>query len=179
MGIVTHSDVLLEILKERRHEIGCEVGVHTGDTTLTLLKNLPRIKRYYAVDPWESYEKYDGEMYRKPGHKKVKTWDQAKEIFLFKIKPYKQKVKVYQMTSVEAIEFIKDEILDWVFIDANHDYPYVKENLYLWSKKVKPGGIISGHDYGGKWKGVKKAVDEFINKDKLHIEDFYVWWTIK
>jgi len=175
----THSEVLANLLKPRMHEVGCEVGVHTGDTTIELLKKLSNIKIYHAVDPWESYEKYDGSKYRKPGNKKFKTWSAALEAFNERTKEYKKKITVHRMTSVEAVKGFGNESLDWVFIDANHEYPYIKENLELWVPKVKVGGFVSGHDYGNKWAGIKKAVDELVPKNKLHIEPFYIWWYIK
>ena len=175
----THSELIAHLLKPRKHEVGCEIGVHTGDTTITLLEKLPNIKIYHVVDPWESYKKYNGSKYRKPGHKKLKTWSDALEFFKKRTTLYKNKIKIHRMTSVEAVKKFKDESLDWVFIDANHEYPYIKENLELWVPKVKIGGFVSGHDYGNKWKGIKKAVDEYVPKNKLHIAQFYVWWYNK
>lgn len=174
-----HAKVLIYLLNQREYGIGCEVGVHTGDTTVALLAHLPKIRVYHAIDPWVSYEQYDGTKYRKPGHKQLKTWGQAKKRFMEVIKPFHKRVSVYEMTSVEACKKIKDESLDWIFIDANYEYPYIKENLELWTPKVKEGGIVSGHDYGGKWRDIKKAVDEFVQKNKLHIEANYVWWFDK
>jgi len=179
MDYINHSDVLCSILKTRDYSYGCEVGVHAGDTTEFLLKNLPLIKRYYSIDPWKLYEMYDGKMYRKPGNRKFGSLDLAMKNYFKVIRPYKDKVITYQMTSVEASKHLPKDYLDWVFIDANHEYKYIKENLDLWSWRVKTGGVVAGHDYGNKWKGIKKAVDEFVPKDKLKIEPFCVWWYIK
>jgi len=176
---MNHGDVIISLLKNRDHSFGCEVGVHAGETAGFLLKNLPKIKRYYAVDPWLIYEMYDGEMYRKPGHKKYKSMKSAYDNYMEIVKPYKGKVITYKMTSVDASKHIPKDYLDWVFIDANHEYKYIKENLDLWSWRVKTGGVVAGHDYGNKWKGIKKAVDEFVPKDKLKIEPYCVWWYIK
>jgi hypothetical protein len=86
-------------------------------------------------------------------------------------------------TSVKAAKMIYDGSLDWVFIDANHEYKYIKENLKIWTPKVRKGGIVSGHDYKnpkekGKGWGITKAVDEFVPKNKLHSEPRCVWWFI-
>jgi hypothetical protein len=181
MDNINHqSDVLINILEKRKHTVGCEIGIHTGDTTLNLLEKLPSIKIYHAIDPWQSYVKYDGSIYRKPGHKKLSKWDDAYNFFMKRTKKYRKKLKIHKMKSVEAVKKIDDESLDWVFIDANHEYEYIKENLEIWIPKVKKSGIISGHDYGGKWTGIKKAVDEFVPIDTtLNVEPFYVWWFIK
>ena len=71
------------------------------------------------------------------------------------------------MTSVEAAARVSDHSFDFVYIDARHDYESVKEDLEAWSAKVRPGGILAGHDYvdGDLPQGefyVKSAVDEFF-----------------
>ena len=48
---------------------------------------------------------------------------------------------------MEAVEDFKNESLDFVYIDANHEFRYIAEDLAEWTKKVKKGGIVSGHDY--------------------------------
>src|SRR4029078_5218989 len=48
---------------------------------------------------------------------------------------------------MEAVKDFKDESLDFVYIDGNHQLRYVIEDLVEWSKKIRSGGIISGHDY--------------------------------
>jgi hypothetical protein len=179
-NLKTHSHFLVKLLKGYNHAVGCEIGVHTGSTASLLLAALPGIKIYHAVDPWESYEQYDGTEYKKPSNKVYKKWKDAKLQFIARTNAYKKTV-IHQMTSVEAVKKFKDNSLDWIFIDANHQYEYIKENLRLWTPKVKKGGIVSGHDYGSKkyW-GIKKAVDEFFPEDKLHVaEKFLVWWVIK
>ena len=48
---------------------------------------------------------------------------------------------------MEAAEDFKDESLDFVYIDANHEFRYIAEDLAEWTKKVRKGGIVAGHDY--------------------------------
>lgn len=179
--LIPQASALINILKNRPHSNGCEIGVHTGTTAVSLLQNLPDIKQYNAIDPWESYIKYDGTIYKKPGHKKLKNWSDAMKHFFKITEPFKDKVITYRLQSIEAVENFFDETLDWIFIDANHEYEYIRENLEIWTPKVRKGGIVSGHDYGNKkFPGIKKAVDEFVEEKKLNIiSDCYVWWFIK
>ncbi len=66
-------------------------------------------------------------------------------------------------TSLDAAKMFKDRSLDFVFIDADHNYESVKVDIAAWRSKVKPGGILAGHDYGNsQWPGVKQAVDEAL-----------------
>lgn len=48
---------------------------------------------------------------------------------------------------MEAAQDFADRSLDFVYIDGNHQFQYVAWDIAEWSKKVKVGGIISGHDY--------------------------------
>ena len=66
---------------------------------------------------------------------------------------------------MDAVVDVADESLDFVFIDADHKYVSVCEDIREWSKKVRIGGIVSGHDYyktRGENLGVINAGDEYV-----------------
>lgn len=70
-------------------------------------------------------------------------------------------VKIIRKFSGAASQDFKDGSVDFVFIDANHNYDPVRADIAAWLPKVRSGGIIAGHDYTAwNWPGVKKAVDE-------------------
>jgi predicted O-methyltransferase YrrM len=71
-----------------------------------------------------------------------------------------------------------NEYFDIVYIDASHEYEYVKEDILAWLPKVKKGGIICGDDYIIGWDGVILAVNE-IFKDKVNIVGKQQWWVLK
>ena len=73
--------------------------------------------------------------------------------------------------SVDACKKFKDKSCDIVYIDMEHTYEAVKEDINLWLPKVKLGGILSGHDYGSRqWKeGVQKAVHETLGKENIEV----------
>jgi len=83
---------------------------------------------------------------------------------------------------MEAVRDFPEESLDFVHIDANHDYDYFMPDLIEWNKRVKVGGIVSGHDYSPAW-AVKRAVDDYIREHKIencyyttdHSPSF--WWV--
>lgn len=82
------------------------------------------------------------------------------QLFLNNIEPVKTIINPIKMTSVEASKLYQDNTLDFVFIDANHDYEYVKEDILHWLPKVKQGGILAGHDRD--FDGVSKALSEIF-----------------
>ena len=63
--------------------------------------------------------------------------------------------------SVDASKLYEDESLDFVFIDASHEYDDVKNDINSWYPKVKKGGYLCGHDYNN-FIGVTQAVNELI-----------------
>jgi hypothetical protein len=66
---------------------------------------------------------------------------------------------------------IKDKI-DFVYIDGNHSFKATIHDIVNWGKKVKRGGIIAGHDYDKKYKGVRNAVNAYVAA--YEIKDWYL-----
>lgn len=144
-----------------------EVGVFDGHYSQVLCQQIPGVK-LYAIDPWVGYQGYRD-------HKFKESFDRAEKMARERLAPYD--CEIIKKFSVDAAKDFEDGSLDAVFIDGNHEYKYVKEDIELWAPKVKVGGIVSGHDY---YKtptgnvGVINAVDEFINEYgyKLEITDW-------
>lgn len=89
-----------------------------------------------------------------------------------------------------AKNIFEDNSLDFVYIDAAHDYENVKADYNAWYPKLRVGGVMSGHDYGlnGDCEGVKQFIDELIENGQefeFTTEDFFegrpyqTWWFIK
>ncbi len=145
-------------------QLGAEIGVRKGKFTAYLLKRFKTLT-IYAVDPWVEQPE---------GSETYLSWDfdAIYREFLENIKPYKNRTKILREFSWKAVEYIKDKSLDFVFIDAQHDYESVRDDIELWTPKVKPGGLLSGHDYCQKFPGVIKAVNEV---QKPRVGDNSVW----
>lgn len=82
--------------------------------------------------------------------------------------------RIIQVWGDSAIVGLKWPIkCDWLFIDGDHRYPAVRKDIELWLQHVKPGGILSLHDYASKAKkpkaGVMQAVDELIEGNHKRI----------
>jgi predicted O-methyltransferase YrrM len=90
------------------------------------------------------------------------------------------------MDSLTASTRSQDEQFDMVFIDSSHLYEFTRAEIMLWFHKVKPNGILAGHDYldaDERNAGVKKAVDELIPPQYLRTLEtphgHGVWWMAK
>lgn len=84
------------------------------------------------------------------------------------------------MSSVTASKEFEKETVDVVFIDANHSYEAVRNDLEAWWPKIKKGGIMAGHDYfNPPPDGVKQAVDEFFQSLDLSIQIKEGCWYVK
>ena len=79
-------------------------------------------------------------------------------------------VKIVKSTTVEFLDSLPDDHLDAVYIDADHSYEAVKQDLNLSFQKVGENGLIMGHDYEeNEFPGVVQAVDEFCQQNDLKI----------
>lgn len=129
---------LPKFFKEMGYKVGVEIGVYFGQFTKFLLNDDMRV---YAIDPWLAYEDYH------PGKVNYqKRQNMIYENAKIRLKDYPN-CKIIRKTSMEALKDFEDESIDFVYIDGHHGFKYVTEDIYEWSKKVRKGGIISGHDY--------------------------------
>ncbi len=126
---------IAKTFKELGFKEGAEVGVAQGNHAEVLCKENPGVK-LHAVDIWESYEGY-----REYGNRIRRYYQMARKL----LKPYD--VNFIRKFSMDAVEDFKDNSLDFVYIDCGHDFKNVALDIYEWSKKVRHGGIVYGHDY--------------------------------
>jgi hypothetical protein len=116
------------------------------------------------VDPWTSPEK--GSRYEQSpdamAKQDQKYFDDCYEQTVEKLGDNIIRTSIMRTTSRNAADLILDNSVDFVFIDADHTYEGVLEDIKAWLPKIKKGGWIGGHDYGNlpRFPGVKKAVDE-------------------
>ncbi len=155
--------------------VGVEIGCFRGLNSQSILQMLP-IKKLYLIDPYIGYD--DG------GLNPHKSLENAKEEFIERVSKFNSSNWIFLCkTSDEAFKSVPDK-LDFVYIDGNHSYEYVKRDLNNYFEKLKHGGIIGGHDfYNGlcpEHDGVVKAVMEFVQENGLKLYAQYPdWWVIK
>ncbi len=146
--------------------VGAEIGVGDGGTTVPLLRAFPEMQ-LYAVDPWEIGDPENTTA-------SLVTTDRLRllrETFLVNIRGLTDRVVVLPMMSVDACERVKDGELDFAFIDGDHRYQAVHDDLWAWWPKLRNGGIMICHDYRARrYYGVIQAVTEFCLEHNLTIE---------
>lgn len=152
---------LAALIKARRFTRGAEIGAATGLTTSHVLKTCHFLKQYIVVDDWRPVVLPGHPCYRE-GH----PWslNNMEEEFK-KAAGSDGRVLIFKGLSWEQAAKVEDKSLDFVFIDASHDYDSVLKDLNAWSPKVRKGGVVAGHDINIK-EGVEKAV---LEKFKTYI----------
>ncbi len=176
-------------LKGQPGLVGIEIGIYEGTNAKYFLKELD-IKFVFLIDPYLEYEKYAP---KRLGSKA--NLERAERVAHAALKKYDHKIRWIKKKSFKAVGNFTDDSMDFVYIDGNHAYDFVREDLFLYYPKLKKNGLLSGHDYD--IKSVKKAVDNFgeiiglkvfskdtnegpkiINKNKW-IAAKYDWWIWK
>ena len=127
------------LFNELGFRVGVEIGVRGGDYSLVLCETIPGL-RLYGVDPYTPHAEYK-DIQRKDSFDKYEQ--EAKR----KLAPYGENYQFMRLYSMDAVKHFKDNSLDFVYIDGDHSFQSVTNDIYEWSKKVKVGGIISGDDY--------------------------------
>ncbi len=135
--------------------IGVEVGAGAGDFSRHILANC-KLKRLFSIDPWSKPEGPEGAQVLNLAEP---AW-YAKTVE--KLLPFGLRSVVLRMYSLEAAELFKAASLDFVYIDADHWYPRITEDLCAWWPKIRPGGLFAGHDYCEFHGDVPRAVHEFV-----------------
>lgn len=147
---------LSKLFAELGFNKGVEVGTDQGLFAEVLCQDNPNLE-LHCVDPWIT-DAYEPEASGVVGDQNYFN-DRYNET-VERLKPYN--CNLIRKTSMEALEDFEDNSLDFVYIDANHDFLNFIKDLHYWMKKVRPGGIISGHDFAyfsyKKFNHVKRAL---------------------
>ena len=183
----TDSTAILHLIEEGT--IGAEIGIWEGSTSAKLIKK--KLKKFYMVDPYSikgyvpaaeandptfSYEKYYQNYARMTGGSDPDSFNRYyDQVYNRVVKKFggRPEVEIVRKNSTEWFNEFDGEKLDWIYVDGDHSYTGVINDLNNCLKVVKKGGIIIGDDY--KWGrdgdkgGVKKAVNEFVEKNNYEL----------
>lgn len=155
--------------------VGCEIGTWKGANAEVMLQALPNISKLYCIDEYKDYTEKRGdklvlksmaEKHQKSAHKRLKKYD--------------ERVSFIRTNSLNAVISIPDN-LDFVYIDGNHGYEFVKRDIECYYPKIKERGVLGGHDFSSGFLGVPNAVFEFCNDKGLELFGGRDgdWWVVK
>lgn len=152
---------LYHLFKELGFTLGCEVGVCKGPNARNMLDIIPNLK-LHCVDCWSVVSG-------------KKRWSQKRQKSYYlqmkrNLKPYREngQAHIIKKYSMEAVGDFENNSLDFVYIDARHEFDWVMRDIIEWSKKVRKDGIISGHDYYKSSRfGVVVAVNAYVKAHKI------------
>jgi hypothetical protein len=137
---ISRLDLIKEIGKEFPYGKGAEIGTFKGQFSKEILQNWGGT--LYMVDVWRplSSEEY----LDASNHDAHKT---AYSDTMDSISGFEDRGVMIRAASKVASGIFPDEFLNFVYIDANHAYDYVVEDIEVWFPKIKKGGYLCGHDY--------------------------------
>ena len=141
---------LLEKLK--KGSVCAELGVKQGEFSEQILSVVQPAK-LHLVDTWGSAVSHEG------------FYNSVREKFSAEIE--RGQVEIHRKLSIEAVQDFPENYFDWIYIDTDHSYLNTKAELHQYAEKLKPSGVICGHDFvktswlSGSRYGVTEAVQEF------------------
>lgn len=159
-----------------------EVGVHLARLAFVMLSQHSRL-HYIGVDPFE----YDTELTTPES-----TARQLEDLGLTEASELKGEVRrgaeaklalfpgraeLLALQSVEAALRVPDRSLDGVFIDGDHSYRQVVRDIAAWEPKVRPGGFVSGHDFGNHPDVARAVLERAAAANRtVHLAMDWVWY---
>jgi hypothetical protein len=165
-------------LLNRRGLLGCgvEVGVKAGVFSERLLDGW-KGRHLISVDSWAAADR--DERYVNLDNVTQEVHDGFHAEAVRRLRRFGERSTVWRLSGHEAARRIPHHTLDFVYLDARHDYHSVRDDLADWFPKIRPGGILAGHDYidgtfvNGEF-GVRSAVDEFFAARSLRVRQTFM-----
>ncbi len=123
-----------------------EVGVHRGEFAKLFLDNWLG-DLYIGIDPWQSVPGYEDQEQLLENSNGDREQDYDYCFRLLRRHMNDCRAELHRGLSSDIVKLVNNNSLDFVYIDGNHKYDYVSEDLVNWYQKVRPGGILAGHDF--------------------------------
>jgi hypothetical protein len=149
--------------------VGCEIGVFAGEFAESLVRKAPQ--HLTLIDSWQGQDGmlFSGDVDGNNGVNLSQEYLYGLVVSRFAQNPH---VTILRGWTWDLIPTLPDKSLDYVYMDADHTYEGMKRDLNLIQSKLKPEGLLMGHDYEMNfakakipWKfGVQQAVDEFCQE---------------
>lgn len=155
----TREQIIPGLLNTISAKKGVEIGVFKGGWSKHLLENWNGT--LYMIDPWRPL----GEEYDDASNHAMHT--DAYERAMESIRGLEDRGFMLRGLGEQIVDIFEDDSLDFVYIDGNHAYDYVKQDMELWWPKLKKGGLFAGHDYLLMDWQYKPDIDHPNQKDKF------------
>jgi len=156
--------VFSKIINDNNYKIVAEVGIGYGTHAKEILKNTS-VETLYLVDPMVYYpnDGFATDIMNQTPEIPGNNFNEMHDLINKELSPWSSRYTWYRMRSTDITNNeIPDESLDCIFVDGDHSYNAVRDDLRFWWKKIRPGGKMLGDDY---WiADVAKAVNEFANE---------------
>ncbi len=130
------------LLEKSKFSTMIEVGVQSGIFAEKVLSNWPSFKQYYGIDPWIQQKNYK-DFANVDNNEQEKKYQET----INRLKKYGNKIKLIRNFSTNAAVEFDNNSIDFIYIDARHDYCGVYEDLSSYYPKLKCNGIFGGHDF--------------------------------
>tara|TARA_B100001057_G_C22542566_1_gene830219 strand:- start:81 stop:650 length:570 start_codon:yes stop_codon:yes gene_type:complete len=183
--------VIEKFAKQNNWAQGLELGVWVGVTTFWLMKNTTM--HMTCIDAWEVQNdnpEYDWQYNKKPVFKNGKlvrleefkhegqAWDHDANENRFRddAKQWGDRISIIKGRSLDVIEKVPDNSMDFIFHDSDHSYPFVKNEIEAYMPKLKAGGYSIGDDFN--WTPVSRSVKEVFGSS-YNVTGKGVWYAIK
>lgn len=171
------------VARHGKEFVGVELGVFRGDLSVALLAAFTQL-HLHLVDTWSAPASGSAYLLSGDGAASLSHDEHMnnKMETLTRVEPYRNRITIWHCTSHEAAQAMNRESVDVIFIDAEHTKDAVLADIRDWWPRMKRGGLVAGHDYGHRrFPGVKEAVDEFTQRNKLElgVGNGKVWWCFK
>jgi hypothetical protein len=119
-----------------------EIGVFRGAFAEELLNRVPSISAYYMVDPWRHLDDWN-----KPANRDDPEFERIFERAMSRTEEHAHKRQVLRGRTVEVLDKIADEQLDFLYIDGDHTLRGITIDLVNGFGKVRPNGWVGGDDF--------------------------------
>jgi hypothetical protein len=148
------------------HDMSVEVGTWQGNYSRTFLDRWEAGGQHMVVDPWRHFDQYSDSV-NAPQSEQDSRYHEALE----KLRPHGRRVVVARTTSEEAAKLFRDDGghaddahgresggVGFVYLDGDHCYVAVMQDLRAWWPKLRHGGVMAGHDWDMHGEGLRVSI---------------------
>ena len=149
-------------------KVGAEIGTEGGKYADCLLRKMPDLF-LSCIDCWDSYPGYREKMVDQQAgyyHKAVE-----------RLSKHADRVNLIKGYSMDVVTTFADESLDFVYIDGNHNFQNATNDIAEWSKKVRKGGLVMGHDYTHNNVGYERTDVDYVVDAWTQAHDIKTWFV--